>query len=145
MPRRRPPPPAPVQPVAGPGKLATRTDRTPQGAAASRGEGQPIRAATGGPYGARQATIQQQQAAPLFAGDIDPRIADAINAPVGENPGAFVPTLRPNEPITAGAAVGPGPGPGATNAGDPDLLLQAMAAVLPHPAIMRLLMSDGNL
>lgn len=105
---------APKTPAAasGPGAMSQRTDG---------GAGQPIRPmpATGpggGGYGARQASVQQQQAAPLRAGG--PATPQGQPAPQGGPPLAPVdfygPTQRPNEPITSGAQMGPGlaPDPG---------------------------------
>jgi hypothetical protein len=141
MARRRPP--APLKPVSGPGTLSQRTDRTPQGAAASRG--QPVRVAPGQTYGERQALEGQQAAAPLAApgGIRTQRLAEAANAPVGPLADVFGPSGRPNEPITAGVPFGAGPGQPMVDAEDPDLLLQALFGVLPHPEIARLMLSGG--
>lgn len=59
--------------------------------------------ADGGPYGSRQAMQAIQSGAPLAAAPQGPTAADMI--PMG------APTQSPNEPVTAGAALGPGIGP----------------------------------
>lgn len=121
--------PAKPAAVSGPGALARRTD----GGAGSAT--QPVRVAPGGAYGSRQAAVEQQQGAPMYAA-----------APPGGGPpvpSVFRPTDRPNEPITAGLPIGPGPGPetGMLDPGDPDVILQALYKILPHPEIARLMMS----
>lgn len=95
-------------PVSGPGKMARRTDGGPA---------QKLRAVTGLPYGENSELNTQQAAAPLAqsmtsgaaapAPATGPSLADRVAAltPFG------APTQRPNEPVTAGAALGPGPGP----------------------------------
>lgn len=88
---RRPNNPAPV---SGPGAMSSRTDGGP---------GQPVRVAPGGEYGSRQEMEEIQSSAPM-AEQSAPASAPRptpINAP----------TARPDEPITAGAPVGPGVGP----------------------------------
>lgn len=87
---RRPSQPAAV---SGPGALSARTD----GGAAS----QPVMVAPGGAYGDRQAMEAIQSGAPM---------AEA-QAPRPMPPGLMDPTGRPEEPITAGAEIGPGMGP----------------------------------
>lgn len=53
--------------------------------------------------------------------------------------GIFQPTRRPNEPITAGANVGPGAGQQAPMLEeDPDMFLRAVAMKFPHPDILAL-------
>lgn len=72
-------------PISGPGALSKRTDvQAPM----------PM---TGGPYGEAQEMAAIQSGADMFA------------AP-GPAP-LTAPTMRPDEPVTAGAAIGPGPGP----------------------------------
>jgi len=123
------------KPVSGPGAQSQRTDLSPAG--------QPIRVASGGKYGQRQALTQQQQAAPLASGQ-DPlaRRVDAANAPQVPDAGVFGPTQRPNEPITAGIPYGPGQNP-AGQPTDPDIVLQVLSQMIPHPEIYRL-MRAGN-
>lgn len=90
-------------PVSGPGALSQRTDR-----------GQPQRQVTGMPYGEAAAFQEQQTQAPMAS---DPGPTGGPQIPGHEAPMAprqmptplSAPTERPNEPVTAGAAVGPGP------------------------------------
>lgn len=86
--------PSNPSPVSGPGAMSQRTDSPAVG-------GQPQMIASGGAYGDRQemASIQggaeMAQAAP----------------PRPMPPGLLDPTANPEEPITAGADMGPGMGP----------------------------------
>jgi hypothetical protein len=93
--------PSSPAPVSGPGALSKRTDGGP---------GQPVRAPSGGAYGERQNLEQLQQGAPLSAspgGDVGaPEAVDATEGLVGFGE----PSQMPEEPVTAGAAVGAGPG-----------------------------------
>jgi hypothetical protein len=73
-------------------------------------------------YGEGQATMAQQKAAPMAASPATPTPSSVTPLDL------LAPTTRPNEPVTAGAAMGAGPGPEALNlpstAGgqaDPDL------------------------
>lgn len=117
-------------PVSGPGALSKRTDGGP---------GQPVRAPSGGAYGERQALEQMQQAAPLSAspgGDVGvPQPAEDVTAGLV---GLDAPTQMPDEPVTAGAALGDGPGLealGLPNAPDQDLRrLVAWLPVFEHMA-----------
>jgi hypothetical protein len=84
--------PANPAPVSGPGALSARTD----GGATS----QPQMVASGGAYGDRQEMESIQGGAAMAAAPGTPR-----------PPALTDPTARPNEPITAGAAMGPGMGP----------------------------------
>ena len=85
--------------------MSQRTD----GGAGDRQPIRPIPASTGG-YGARQASVQQQQAAPLRAGGpATPQGQPQGQAPVSLAPVDFYgPTQRPSEPITSGAQMGAG-------------------------------------
>lgn len=70
---------------------------------------QPIQVASGQPYGARQEQVAAQQAIPLPG-------PPPVQAPPPLAPGADIkpfgrPTEYPNEPLTAGMAMGAGPGP----------------------------------
>lgn len=80
-------------PVSGPGALSARTDSPAVG-------GQPQMVAPGGAYGDRTEMEQIQGGAAM-----------AQAAPTPRPPGLLDPTARPEEPITAGAAMGPGMGP----------------------------------
>lgn len=79
--------------VSGPGALSGRTD------------GQAQRIAAGGGYGDRQDMQQIQSGAAM---------AEAAPTPVASAPPPVplnAPTQRPDEPVTAGAALGPGASP----------------------------------
>lgn len=121
--RRTPNNPAPV---SGPGALSRRTDGGP---------GQPIRVASGGEYGERQALEQQQQAAPLaVAGSSGGGGAPARPAaPVD----VFGPSGRPDEPITQGSA--PSRGSQAPANVSTQLFLKAMYRMMPTPELRRLM------
>lgn len=84
--------PSDPAPVSGPGALSQRTD----GGATS----QPQMVASGGAYGDRKEMESIQAGADMAAAPATPR-----------PPGLFDPTAYPEEPITAGAAMGPGMGP----------------------------------
>jgi hypothetical protein len=119
--------PSSPAPVSGPGALSKRTDGGP---------GQPVRAPSGGAYGERQNLEQLQQAAPLAqtpGGD-----AGAGADVTADLVGFGAPTQMPDEPVTAGAAMGPGPGLealGLPNQPDQDMLrLVEWLPVLEHMA-----------
>ena len=125
---------APARPaaVSGPGALSARTDGGPGNAR------QPIRVASGGPYGQRQALTGLQAAAPLAAGAVAPGTASAgavssFAAPGPRPPQVFGPTERPSEPLSAGLRAGP------ILPDDPDVLLRALYWIYPHPDILRLM------
>jgi hypothetical protein len=65
-------------------------------------------------YGQAAQQMRSQAAVPM-AGAPPPQAFAAPAAPRGPDPGSFGdflrPTERPDEPVTAGAPVGPGPGP----------------------------------
>lgn len=119
-------------PTSGPGALSQRTDG---------GAGQPIRAATDQPYGARQATEGAQAAAPLAAGGGTapaPSMGGAGGAGGAGSPlqplDVFGATERPNESVTAGLE-----NQGMMNPDDPDMMLRIIIQAYPHPSLMRLL------
>lgn len=94
-------------PVSGPGRLARRTDRSPF---------QKIRELPDAAYGEAKEFNDLQKQAPLSN---NPQ-APTPTATPGPQPAAMplssvvplnAPTQRPDEPVTAGAPVGPGPGP----------------------------------
>lgn len=87
--------PANPAPVSGPGALSARTDGGPGGS-------QPMMVAPGGAYGDRQEMESIQSGADM---------AQAPGPPRPMPPGLMDPTANPDEPITAGAEVGPGIGP----------------------------------
>lgn len=83
------------------------------------------------PYGQGQATMGQQQAAPMKGATPTPTPSLPEPLPL------TAPTTRPNEPVTAGSATGPGPGNEALNLPlqndmqDPDInLIRAYYPVL---------------
>lgn len=118
--RRTPTTPAPV---SGPGALSRRTDG---------GASQPVRVASGGKYGERQAMESLQQAAPMAAG-----AGAAPPPPTAPLPAAFGPTQRPAEPITAGLPSMPAAQSLAQL--DADALLRLMIRRYPHPQLVRLM------
>jgi hypothetical protein len=79
----------PLSPINGPSAPGPSAQRT----------GQPIRDVTGLPYGDGKALREQQAAAPM---------AETPAIPITD---LGAPTARPDQPITAGAPMGPGPGP----------------------------------
>lgn len=83
-------------PVSGPGAMSKRTDGGPT---------QPVQEVGGFEYGGRKDFVDIQSAAPMAATD--------NSAPMVPPTPMFAPTERPDEPITAGAPIGPGPGPAA--------------------------------
>lgn len=119
-------PPANPAPVSGPGALSRRTD-------------QPVRAATGQPYGARAETVAQQQAAPLAVAGSP--AAGPQQPPLPPND-AFMPTAFPAEPATAGIPFGPGDNGDPAIPDDPDLLLRMLASIYPDPDIIGLIRQD---
>ena len=90
-------------PVSGPGRLAKRTDGGPA---------QPQRIAPGGAYGERQDMAEFQTGAPMSASPT--MLGSGGGAPAGPDMSQVTPfgapSERPDEPVTAGADVGPGPG-----------------------------------
>lgn len=102
--------------VSGPGSLSARTDGGPSDMVAP-----------GGAYGSRQETEQIQHSAPMVdqssAAGPAPSAADLI--PFG------APSQSPDEPITAGAALGAGIGPDAAGIQqDTQATLQQLAPML---------------
>lgn len=89
-------------PVSGPGSLSQRTDGGPASP----------EYVSGLPYGEGQDFYDLQSSAPLGSPAAKPRNRSGNSSPVG---GAatplFMPTQRPDEPVTAGAPFGPGDGP----------------------------------
>lgn len=87
-------------PVSGPGALSRRTDGGPvQGAKEM---------AAGGKYGERKALMELQQGAPMQGNPTPSVPTPTVAAPRQPLTNLFAPTERPEEPITAGAPVGPG-------------------------------------
>lgn len=77
-------------------------------------------------YGDRTAQLAAQRAIPMAAPPTAPGPALAAPAPTAPPPGSFGdilrPTEHPDEPVTAGAPLGPGPGPEAIGGGPGDLV-----------------------
>jgi len=119
--------PANPAPVSGPGALSQRTD------------GQPARYASGMPYGDGQDFYDIQTSAPMASTDnvaagkrVARRSSQGVAGTAPVTP-LFAPTERPEEPVTAGAAMGPGPGP------MPDQTMGSVTEIL-----ARTRMSDPN-
>jgi hypothetical protein len=74
---------------------------------------QPIKAQPGQTYGKAKAQEDAQRVVPLpqvaGGGAGTPPVAPAPPGPPVTRPNIFGPTERPDEPLTAGAALGPGP------------------------------------
>ena len=96
---------------------------------------QPLRVASGGAYGERQAAEAQQAAAPMAAGGPESPASGGAAPAGGPAPeGVFGATERPGEPATAGMM-----GRGQAVAQAPEEALRIMYARFPHPTIARLL------
>lgn len=92
-------------PVAMPGALSRRTDGGPS---------QTTTPMTGLGYGENADFNDIQSSAPLAAAPSVPTARMRNSSPTGSGAAAtplFSPTGRPEEPVTAGAPIGPGPGP----------------------------------
>ena len=86
-------------PVSGPGAQSRRTDGGPGS------KSQPLRTATGGPYGSAKASEDQQKAAPLATADTPPGVAGGAAPPIEEPSAGGVfgaATERPGTPLNAG-------------------------------------------
>lgn len=113
---------------------------------------QPIRVAPGQPYGQRKALEGLQRAAPMTGGPAMPQAPAGPSQAAAPVPGknfpqfgrdAFGPTLRPQEPITAGIPTGPGSqGSSWYLRQDPKTLLRAAYEAYPDPWILRLLSEE---
>lgn len=115
--------PSKPAPVSGPGRLAKRTDS------------QPIRELPNAEYGGAAEFRTLQQQAPLPKTPAVPS-ASGGGAAGGPSPVGFGdPTSRPDEPVTAGADLGPGPGMAALGLPDPndDLRARLWAAYQLYP------------
>lgn len=117
--------PASPAAVSGPGAHSQRTDGGPA-------KGTADLAAAGGPYGSRQAIEDQAASAPVETGGGGGGAGPVAGAPQPPQ-GAFGPTERPNEPITAGVIGEQG--------GEPDTenVLRALYEQYPSSYIARLL------
>lgn len=124
-------PPANPAPVGLPGKLSRRTDGGP---ADRQGRMQLPDAAYG-----EQATFQQDQAgAPMAAAPGPDQIHHGVApADLSQVVGLGDDTAHPNQPVTAGAALGDGPGMEALGLGtDDDPAVQNLRDVLPTLELM---------
>jgi hypothetical protein len=97
---------------------------------------QPVKTATGGKYGAAQASAQAQQAVPLAqtapVGGAPPDMARVLpQAQAFQMPAPLnAPTNNPNEPVTHGMMGGPGGGSEVLDQPGPDgLLIKGLAAL----------------
>lgn len=102
--------------VSGPGALSKRTDG---------GNAQKLRDLGDAQYGEAATFRDLQKAAPLAQTPQPGRGTVTSGSPTGGTPSVTplnAPTVRPDEPITAGAPVGAGPGPEALGLteGEPD-------------------------
>lgn len=106
---------------------------------------QPILLPTGGPQGQRQALQAAQQAVPLPAGPVG--MAGGAQAPPPPDmprPDIFGPTARPDEPLTAGAALGAGPPNPGMLPEDPAELLRLLNTLYPSPGTKRMMERFNN-
>jgi hypothetical protein len=125
--RRTPSNPAPV---AMPGALSRRTDGGPS---------QSTVPMTGMGYGENADYNDIQSSAPMAAAPTVSNARVRRSSPTGQGAAAtplFAPTAMPDEPVTAGAPVGPGPGP----MDDPQMGMQADVDTVSQflPSLMRL-------
>ena len=115
--------------VSGPGAHSQRTDGGP----ADRKLGTANLAENGGSYGERKAIEEQAASAPVATGGASGGGVPSGPVGAGAPQGAFGPTERPNEPITAGTFQPPG------EDADTELMLRAIYAQFPSPYLGRLL------
>ena len=118
--------------VSGPGAQSQRTDGGPGS------KSQPLRTATGGPYGSAKASEDQQKAAPLATSESPiPPGAGGGGAPSLPAEGVFgAPTDRPGTPLNAGLG-GPSQMPM-----DGLTLLQVLFEKYPSGYLARLMQND---
>lgn len=115
-------------PVAMPGALSRRTDGGPA---------QTTVPMTGAAYGENADFNDIQSSAPLAAAPSVPNARMRNSGPTGQSAAAtplFAPTGRPDEPVTAGAPVGPGPGQSMMPSAPPDAMrsdLETLKRYLP--------------
>lgn len=124
--------------TSGPGKFSRRTDGGPSEDSVK----QAARYVSGGDYGDGQEMMAIQQGAPMAAAPETPRpSAIPLSAP----------SERPDEPVTAGAPVGPGPGPEALGlqpeTDEAARIIRALYVAAPSPGLRRLveqLIAEGR-
>jgi hypothetical protein len=120
-------PPAAPAPVSGPGKLSRRTDGR-----------QPIQQLPDAAYGEQATFRQDQQGAPMAASPGGAEAGGVMPADLSGVVPMNAPTQQPDEPVTAGAAMGAGPGVdslGVTNP-DNDPSVQQLRTILPTIELM---------
>ena len=111
----------PLAGPAGPGKYSTRTDNLQMGST-SYGEGVETQAIKQGAPLSKTPDIR-----PARAGDVREAAAQAPITPL------YAPSQRPDEPVTAGIAMGPGPGPEVLGNPQPqESLSQILSKMLPY-------------
>lgn len=130
--------PAHPAPVSGPGAMSRRTDGGPV---------QKLRDLPDAQYGEAKTFRELQQAAPLEqtpAPGMDSAVpAGGAAVPPSSRVVPFdAPSMRPDEPVTTGAALGPGPGPevmpNSLQANTTADLLQRIASVSTSSAVQAL-------
>ena len=137
--------------VSGVGKKARRTDLDKARKVQRQAK---IQNATGGTYGQRAELMDIASGAPMAQA---PASVPAVTTPNQMSPqipnvGIFEPTMRPDEPLTAGLPTGEGPGPEVLNTPvtAPDqlsVLARAMFAANPTPQLRRVVeafMQEGR-
>lgn len=117
-------------PVSGPGQFSKRTDKA---------VGEANRSLPNADYGEQASYQSQLQGAPVAqtAPDLNSMFGNAAANVVGLG----ADTTRPDEPVTAGAALGPGPGMEAIAGADADSTQQKLQAYLPALLFMA---DNGN-
>lgn len=98
-------------PVSGPGQFSKRTDKA---------VGQANRSLPNADYGEQAQYQQQLQGAPMAQGGGTPDFASMFGNPAAGVIGLGADTIRPDEPGTTGAALGPGAGPEVLGGGGDD-------------------------
>lgn len=136
-----PPPQNPAQ-VSGPGPMSKRTDGGPA---------QALRDLPDSRYGENSQFQALQQGASLSAspspqGQAQPFDASALppNPLAGQVTPLSAPTGRPNEPVTAGAALGPGAGPEALGATPAQTEAQTVSKVAQSMSYFEMLANMNN-
>lgn len=131
--------PARPAPVSGPGQLSKRTDGGPA---------QKLRELPDAQYGEAATYRDLQKAAPLAQTPQAGRATKTSGSATGVTPSVIplnAPSVRPDEPVTAGSSFGPGPGPEALGLSqDADYstartTLQSIAAASGNPEARALL------
>lgn len=138
------PPPQNPAGVSGPGALSKRTDGGPA---------QALKTLPDAKYGENAQFQSLQQGAPLSAspspqGGGMPFDQNSLppNPAAGQVTPLSAPTARPNEPVTAGAAVGPGPGPSALGGQPAQVASQDMGKISMSMPLFEMManMPDAN-